>query len=186
MAEVSARNWWVWLVRGIAAILFGIATFVMPGIVLQTLIFLFAAYVIVDGVFSIIDALQNRQQPRWWAELLEGIISLIAGLGAILFPGMTALVMLYFVAFWAILTGIMEIIAAIQLRKEIQGEFWLGLGGAMSVIFGIVLILFPGAGILSLLGLVGAYALIFGVVMILLAFRIRNMGGTRTNERRMA
>ena len=184
MIEFVSRNWWIWLVRGIAAILFGIATFLVPEIVLQTLILLFAAYAIVDGVLSIVNAFQNRQQPRWWAGLIEGIISLLAGLGAILFPGMTALILLYFIAFWAILTGIMEIIAAIQLRKEIQGEFWLGLGGLMSVIFGIVLILFPGAGILSVLWLVGAYAILFGIMMILLAFRVRNLGGTRTDERR--
>jgi uncharacterized membrane protein HdeD (DUF308 family) len=172
----TTRNWWIWLVRGFAAVLFGIATFIVPGIVLQTAINLFAAYALIDGVLSIIHSLRNRQQPRWWAGLLEGFVSIIAAIGAFLFPGMTALILLYIIALWAILTGIMEIYAAIQLRKEIEGEFWLGLGGALSIVLGVLLALFPGAGILSVLTIIGAYAIIFGVMMVLLGFRLRSRG----------
>jgi uncharacterized membrane protein HdeD (DUF308 family) len=175
------RNWWIWIVRGIAAIIFGILCFVVPGIVLETLILFFAVYALIDGVLTIVNSFRNRQQPRWWAGLLEGVISILAGIGALLFPGMTAMIMLYFIAFWAIFTGVMEIISAIQLRKEIEGEFWLGLGGVISVVAGVLLILFPGAGILSVLTIVGAYAIVFGIMMILLGWRLRsrgNEGGT--------
>lgn len=182
MATLLARNWWALLLRGIAAIAFGILIFVFPGAALSTFIILFAAYALVDGVFTIIAAVRNRQQERWWVHLLEGIVSVIAGVLAIVFPGITAIVMLYIIAFWAILTGVFEVWAAVQLRKEIEGEFWLGLGGVLSILFGVLLILFPGTGILTVLWLVAAYAIVFGVVMIILAFRLRslqNQGGMR-------
>lgn len=178
MLDVMVRNWWMLALRGIAAIIFGIAVFLAPGIALNVLVLFWAVYVFIDGIFAIATALRNREtNPRWWVTLLEGVVSILAGIGAFLFPGLTSLVFLYIIAFWAVFTGIMEIIAAIQLRKEIEGEFWLGLSGLLSIIFGVALILFPGAGILTLLWLLGAYAIVFGAVMLILAFRLRGMGG---------
>ncbi|MBI5670155.1 MAG: HdeD family acid-resistance protein [Chloroflexi bacterium] len=182
MATLMTSNWWSLLLRGLAAIVFGILVIAFPGAALSTFVILFAAYALVDGVFTIIAAIRNRQQERWWVHLLEGIVSVIAGILAIAYPGITALVMLYIIAFWAILTGVFEIWAAIQLRREIEGEFWLGLGGALSILFGVLLILFPGTGILTVLWLVAGYAIAFGVVMIILAFRLRgiqNQSGMR-------
>lgn len=182
MATLLTSNWWSLLLRGLAAIAFGILVLLFPGIALQTIIILFAAYALVDGVFTIIAAVRNRDQERWWLQLLEGVVSVAAGILALVYPGITAFVMLYIIAFWAIVTGVLEVWTAIQLRKEIKGEFWLGLGGVLSILFGVLLILFPGTGILTVLWLVSAYAIAFGVIMIVLAFRLRNYqsrGGMR-------
>jgi uncharacterized membrane protein HdeD (DUF308 family) len=176
MTATLSRNWWVLLVRGIAAILFGIAALIWPGLALVTLVLLFAAYAFVDGIFTIIFALQHRNQPRWWVTLIEGIIGVIAGIAAFLWPDMASFVLLNFIAFWAILTGIMEIILAIRLREEIQGEFWMGLGGLLSILFGVLILLFPGAGALSIVWMIAAYAIVFGVILVILAFRVRSLG----------
>jgi uncharacterized membrane protein HdeD (DUF308 family) len=187
MLDALSRNWWMLALRGVAAIIFGIAVILAPGIALQVLITFWAVYTIIDGVFTIGTAFQNRQgNPRWWVNLLEGLISILAGVAAIIFPGITSLVFLYIIAFWAIFTGVMEIIAAVQLRKEIEGEFWLGLAGVLSIIFGIALILFPGTGILTLLWLLAGYAIVFGVVLIVLAFRVRGMQGQQPQSPRTA
>lgn len=182
MATLMTSNWWSLLLRGLAAIIFGILIVLFPGAALQTFIILFAAYALVDGVFTVIAAIQNRNQARWWVHLLEGVVSVAAGILALVYPGITAFVMLYIIAFWAVVTGVLEVWAAIQLRKEIEGEFWLGLSGVLSILFGVLLILFPGTGILTVLWLVSAYAVVFGAVMVILAFRLRgiqNRGGMR-------
>ncbi len=188
MLDVMARNWWMLLVRGIAAVLFGLAIlFVWPPLVLQTMVLVFAVYAIVDGVFAIITGIRNREYPRWWAVVLEGIIGIVAGIAAFLFPGLAIITFLYVVAFWAIATGVMEIIGALQLRKEIDNEWLLILSGALSVIFGIVLLFGdPATNILTLLWIYGGISIAFGVVMIILAFRVRNMGGTSRTPTRTA
>ena len=191
MLGVMARHWWVLLIRGIAAIIFGILAFLNPADALAALLLLWAAYALVDGVFTIIAGFRGREaNNRWWVIVLEGVVSVLAGIGAYLYPGITALVLLYIIAAWAVVTGVLEIMAAIQLRKEIEGEIWLGLSGLASIIFGILLFVFPGAGILTVLTLVAAYAIIFGIVMIILAFRLRGMaqqsGGTEATQRRAA
>jgi len=183
MTEVLAKNWWVFLIRGIAAILFGIAVFLFPGAALVTIVALVAAYFLVDGIFTTIYALQRRSQPRWWVTLLEGIIGIVAGIGAfVLGPLETGLILLFVVAFWAILTGISEIIFAIQMRKEIENEWWMILSGILSVVFGILLIFNPILGGLTLLWLVGVYAVVFGILLVIFAFRIKGMG-PNTRER---
>ncbi len=175
MAAFMTNNWWSLLLRGLAAVAFGILVIVFPGLAISTFVILFAAYALVDGVFTILAAVRNRQQSRWWVYLLEGIVSVIAGILALAYPGITALVMLYLIAFWAVMTGVLEVWAAIQLRKEIEGEFWLGLSGVLSILFGALLILFPGTGILTVLWLVAGYAIVFGAIMVILAFRLRGM-----------
>jgi uncharacterized membrane protein HdeD (DUF308 family) len=181
MLEVMAQNWWTLLVRGIIASLFGISVILFPGIALLTLVLVWAAYALVDGVFAIISAFRGRETNRnWWVMLLEGVVSIVAGIVAFLYPGITALVLLYIIAAWAIITGVLEIMAAIQLRKEIEGELWLGLSGLASIVFGVLLFLFPGAGILTVLWLVAAYAIVFGAVMIILSFRLRGLAGRPT------
>jgi uncharacterized membrane protein HdeD (DUF308 family) len=181
MLNVLARNWWVLALRGIAAILFGILVFVWPGIALTSLILLFGAYAIVDGVLSIANGIRDRAtNSRWWVMLLEGLVGILAGIATFIWPEITAFVLLYIIAFWAIFTGIMQIIAAIELRKEIEGELLLGLGGLASVIFGILLIVFPGTGALTVLWLIGGFSIAFGVLMLILAFRLRGMQDTTT------
>lgn len=174
MLQIMARNWWMLLLRGIAAVLFGVSVLVWPGIALTTLVLLWGAYAVVDGIFALVMGFQGQPaHANRWFTILEGAISIIAGVIAFVWPGITAMALLYVIAAWAIVTGIVEFIAAIQLRKEISGEFWLGLGGVMSAIFGVLLFLYPGAGMLSLLWLLGVYAIAFGVAIIFLSFRLR-------------
>lgn len=179
MVTHLSRNWWMVALRGLIAILFGVLVFLMPGISLQALILVLSAYLLVDGISNVIHAVRNHEQyQRWWWWLLEGIVSIIAGIIAFIWPGITALTLLYVVAAWAVVTGIFEIMAAIRLRAEIQNEWLLGLSGLLSVIFGILLIIWPGAGILTLLWMIGAYAILFGIVLVVLGFRMRNVGST--------
>jgi uncharacterized membrane protein HdeD (DUF308 family) len=174
MTTTLARNWWVLALRGVVAILFGIIAFIWPGLTLISLVLLFGAYAFLDGIFSIIAAWRGREtNERWWALLLEGILGLAAGVIAFVWPGAAAVGLLYVIAAWAILTGILEIVAAIRLRQEIDNEWLLGLTGVASIIFGLLLAIWPGAGLLTLTWIIGGYAIAFGVLMLLLAFRLR-------------
>jgi uncharacterized membrane protein HdeD (DUF308 family) len=179
------RNWWALALRGVAAILFGILAFAWPGITLFVLVLFFGAYMLVDGIFAIVAAVRAAgEEDRWWLLLIEGILGVLAGLVAFFWPGLTALALLYFIAAWAIVTGIMEIVAAIRLRQEIEGEWALGLSGLLSVIFGILLVVLPApAGLLSLVWLVGAYAVATGVLLLILAFRVRSEAGREAPAR---
>lgn len=112
----------------------------------------------------------------WWVLLSEGILGIVLGVLTLVWPGITALVLLVFIAVWAVLTGIMEIAAAIQLRQEIQGEWLLALGGALSILWGIILFVRPGAGALAIAWLIGVFAILFGIALIALAFRVRGLG----------
>jgi len=171
-----SRNWWALALRGLAAILFGILAFAWPGITLFVLIIFFGAYMLVDGIFAIVAAVRAAgEEARWWLLLLEGILGVVVGLVTFFWPGLTALALLYLIAAWAIVTGIMEIVEAIRLRQEIVGEWALILGGALSLLFGVLLVVIPArAGLLSLTWLIGAYAVAFGVLLVILAFRVRN------------
>jgi uncharacterized membrane protein HdeD (DUF308 family) len=167
-----AGNWWALLVRGIVAVLFGLVALFWPGLTLWVLILFFGAYALVDGIFAIVAGIRGTGGRRWLL-FAEGALGVLAGLVAFFWPGMTALVLLYVIAFWAILTGIFEIVMAISLRREIENEWLMALGGVLSVIFGLILAVLPGVGLLSLVWLVGIYAIVFGVSLIVLGFRVR-------------
>jgi uncharacterized membrane protein HdeD (DUF308 family) len=172
--DVLARNWWAVVLRGVAGIVFGILAFVMPVVTLAALVLLFGAYALVDGVFNIVAAVTGRSGARsWWALLLEGLVSVAAGLVAFFLPGLTALTLAYLIGIWAIVTGVLEIVAAVRLRRVIENEWWLGLGGVVSVLFGILLLVAPGAGALAMVFWIGAYALVFGAILVVLGFRLR-------------
>ena len=177
-ARSLAENWWAIALRGVVAIIFGLVTFVFPGLSLIALIFMFGAYAIVEGIFNVIAAVRGRsgEGPRWIL-LLEGLVSIAAGIVTFALPGLTALVLLYVIAVWAIVTGVLEIIAAVRVRKQIRGEVWLILSGALSIVFGALLMFAPGAGALALILWIGAYAVVFGAVLIALAFRLRRWRG---------
>jgi uncharacterized membrane protein HdeD (DUF308 family) len=182
---VLARNWWALVLRGLAAILFGILAFAWPGITLFVLVLFFGAYMLVDGIFAIVAAVRAAgEEDRWWLLLIQGTLGVLAGLVAIFWPGLTALALLYFIAAWAIVTGIMEIVAAIRLRREIEGEWALALSGALSVLFGVLLVVLPApAGLLSLVWLIGAYAVATGVLLLILAFRVRSEASKEATAR---
>ena len=176
-------HWWALAIRGAIAILFGLAALLRPGIALEALILLFGAYALVDGVFAIVGVFGGTRggTPRWLL-LIEGIAGILAGLIAFVLPGLTVILLLYLIAAWAVITGISEIATAIRLRQEIRGEWALIIGGALSVLFGVLLaIIGPLAGLLSLIWLIGIYALMFGVLMLITAFQVRGRdasGGT--------
>jgi uncharacterized membrane protein HdeD (DUF308 family) len=174
LSNVLSRYWWTTLLRGVVWILFGIVVFTQPGISLVTLTLLFGAFALVDGIGNVVSAVGGRQEyQNWWVLLLAGLAGIVVGVLTFVSPGVTALGLLYFIAIWAIATGILAIVAAIHLRKEIEGEFWLGLAGFASVVFGVLLVARPGAGALTVLWLIASYAIAFGVMLVILAFKER-------------
>jgi uncharacterized membrane protein HdeD (DUF308 family) len=171
---VLARNWGAIAVRGIVAILFGVLAFAIPGLTLAVLVLLFGAYALIDGVLDVVAAIWRRaNDPPWWALLLEGIVGIAAGVVTFMWPGLTAVTLVYVIAIWAVITGVLEVVAAIRLRKVITGEWWLALSGALSIVFGILIMRAPAAGALAIVWLIGAYAIIFGALLLALAFRLR-------------
>jgi uncharacterized membrane protein HdeD (DUF308 family) len=173
MVHALAKNWWLLLLRGIAAIIFGVLAFVWPGLTLLTLILFYGAFALVDGVLAIMAAVTGgAPAPRWWLALV-GLLGIAAGLLTFLMPGVSALVLLFFIAGWAIATGVLQIIGAIQLRKEIDNEWLLILGGVISVLFGVAMMLAPGAGALALVWVIGIYSVVLGVTFVALAFRLK-------------
>jgi len=172
MQEIS-RSWWLLLVRGIAAVLFGVLALIWPGITLLVLVIFFGAYAIVSGVFALFAGFRHGAQSRAWL-IFSGIIGILAGIVAFVWPGITSLALLYLVAFWAIFTGVSEVVAGIQLRKVIDNEWMLIVGGILSVIFGILLLVWPGAGMLSLVWLIAVFAILYGIAMIVLSLRVKN------------
>jgi uncharacterized membrane protein HdeD (DUF308 family) len=183
MVDVLARNWgWVAL-RGVAALIFGLLTLFNPVITLATLVLLFGAYALVDGVFAVVSAVANRRgEPHWVSLLISGVVGIALGILTFVMPRITALILLYFVAWWAIFIGGSQIIAGIRLRKLITGEWLLIVAGVLSLVFGLLLFLWPGAGALAVALWIGAYAAVFGVVLIALALRLRSW--RRTHEAR--
>lgn len=173
LLHLLAKNWWVLLLRGILAIVFGIMAFTWPGLTLYTLVILYAAYAAADGVLSLAAAIRGGGfVPRWWL-VLVGLIALAAAVAIFLYPGMSALILLIFVGWWAILRGIFEIVGAIQIRKEIDNEWWLVLGGLVSIAFGVFVLVRPGAGALAIIWLIAAYAIAAGLLYLAFAFRLK-------------
>jgi uncharacterized membrane protein HdeD (DUF308 family) len=174
MVVELARNWWTLALRGLAAVLFGIVAWIWPDLTVTALVLLFGAFALVDGVFTVVAALRGRgRDPNWGALLLGGISGIALGLMTLAWPGITALVLMYLVAAWAIVTGAFELIAAIRLRREIEGEWLFGLSGVLSILFGVLVAIFPGEGAVALVWLIGAYAVVFGMLLIALALRLR-------------
>ena len=173
MVHALAKNWWMLLLRGIAAIIFGLLAFAWPGLTLVTLILFYGAFVLVDGVLAVIAAITGGVPgSRWWLAII-GLLGIAAGLVTFMMPGLTAVLLLLFIAGWAIATGVFQIIGAIKLRKEIDNEWLLILGGIISVLFGVSMMLAPGAGALALVWVIGAYSVVIGAIFVALALRLR-------------
>jgi uncharacterized membrane protein HdeD (DUF308 family) len=178
MVHALAKNWWLLFLRGIAAIIFGVLALAWPGMTLLTLILFYGAFTLIDGVLAIIAAITGgAPTPRWWLAIV-GLLSIAAGLLAFLMPGLTAIVLLYFIAGWAIATGVFQTIGAIKLRKEIDNEWLLILGGIISVLFGVAMMVAPGAGALALVWVIGIYAVIIGVLLVALSIRLKKHAHT--------
>lgn len=177
LAAALGRNWWLLLVRGLVAIVFALLTWAQPGVSLAALVLVFGIYVLADGLLGVWSAIAKRRDNRhWWLLLLWGLVGIVVGVMTFIMPGITGLVLLMYIAAWAVITGVLQIVAAIRLRKEIKGEWLLILSGLVSVAFGVLLLLQPGAGALAVAWIIAAYAFIFGVLMVLLAFKVRKLG----------
>ena len=181
MLEHLGRNWsWV-VLRGVAAVLFGILAFAWPGITLAALVIVWGAYALADGVLALVAAYRVRDQGKpFWSLVIVGLLGIAAGIVTFIWPGMTALLLLMFIAAWAVVMGTFQIVAAIRLRKEIQNEWLLGLSGVLSVLFGIIMFVQPGAGALAVIWVIAAYAIVFGTLLIWLGLRLKRRSAGRT------
>lgn len=181
------KNWWLVVLRGALAILFGLLAFLMPGLAWLSLIVLFGTYAVLDGVVAMMTGLiSSKYSPRWWGFLLEGLVSVAAGVIALVRPDIAGLALIVVISVWAMLTGILEIAAAIRLRRELSNEWMLGFGGFLSIVLGVLLILQPAAGGLVVTLMIGAYALVFGIALVALGIRLRqwNLVGSERNTLR--
>jgi len=176
LAVILRRTWWMLLLRGLFAIAFGVLTWVLPGVSLAALVLLFGAYVMADGILGVWSAVAGRKEhEHWWVMLLGGLLGIAVGLLTFLAPGVTALVLLFYIAIWAIATGVLQIVVAVRLRKEMSGELLLILAGLASVLFGVLLVVRPEAGALAVLWLIATYAVFFGVLLVMLALKVRSV-----------
>jgi uncharacterized membrane protein HdeD (DUF308 family) len=171
LLSAVAQHWWAVALRGVLGVLFGFMAFAWPGLTLAALVLLYGAYALTDGIFAVVAGARGGL----WGMAVVGLLGIAAGVIAFLWPGITALALLYVIAFSAIARGVFEIVAAIALRKEIEHEWLLGTAGALSIAFGVLVALFPGAGALSLVWVIGAFAMVFGVTLIVLGFRLRTL-----------
>lgn len=177
LASILSLTWWVLMLRGVLAIVFGVITWRQPEISVALLVLFFGAYILADGVLGVYSAVAGRKQhDDWWVLLIWALISIGVGVLTFLAPGVTALALLFYIAIWAIATGVLQILAGIRLRKQIQGEWLLILGGLASVIFGAFLMAQPVAGALAMAWVIAAYAVLFGIVLVFLAFKVRTFG----------
>ena len=181
MLPTVSGNWGALAVRGVAAVLFGLTALIWPGLTLAVLIILYGAYAVVDGVFAIVAGLRAGSGTRRWLLLAEGALGILIGLVALFWPGVTAVVLIYLITFWAIFGGILRIFGAVLLRREIDNEWTMALSGVLWVLLGIVLAVSPSAGVVYLAWLIGFFALGAGVMLLVLAFRVRGQGTTGTS-----
>ena len=173
MITTLAQNWWTLALRGLAAVIFGILAYLWPDITFTVLVLFFGAYALWDGVFALIGAFRTGGERRWML-ILEGLVGIAAGIVTFIWPGAASLAILTIIAAWAIVTGIFEVIAAIRLREEIEGEWLMLFSGLLSVLFGIALAIWPAAGLVAVTWMIGAYAIVFGILLIVLGFRLRS------------
>jgi uncharacterized membrane protein HdeD (DUF308 family) len=163
------------LLRGIASIVIGILAIVWPGMTIAVLVGIFGVYAVIDGITNLfIGFSRTRGGDRSWAHVVQGLVGIGAGVLAFLWPGVTALALVFFIAAWAVVTGVFEIAAAIRLRKIIEGEWLLALSGALSMAFGVLVFAFPGAGAVGIAFVLGTYAIAAGLILVMLGIRLRS------------
>jgi uncharacterized membrane protein HdeD (DUF308 family) len=178
LSKLMSRYWWVLLLRGAFAILFGIVALAYPGITLGSLVLYFAAFAFVDGISNVFHAFFGREESEsWWVLLFEGLLGIAFGVITFQAPGITTLMLLLYIGFWAIATGVLRIILAVSLRHEITGEWWMALGGLVSILFGLSMVSRPGAGALAVLTVIGIWSIVTGFSLVFLSFKVRSVGG---------
>jgi uncharacterized membrane protein HdeD (DUF308 family) len=176
MSNALSQYWWIVALRGAIAVIFGLLAFIWPEITLATLILFFGAYVLMDGVFSIIHAIGGwKEKDDRWFLLLEGLLGVGVGISTYRAPGITATGLLLYIAAWSLAMGILKIVTAIRLRKVIQGEWWLAASGIASLLFAALLMWFPAVGALGVLWLIASYAFIFGLILLAVGFKLRSL-----------
>ena len=175
MVSELAMNWWAMAIRGVITALFGVAAIAWPDITLAVLIGLFGIFMLADGVIAFITAVRaGQEERRWWTYVVEGFVEVGIGIAVFSVPQVTAVILLYFIAFWAIFVGIWRIATAIELRREIEGEWLWGLSGLVTLLFGFALLAFPAASALTLVTVIGIFALAFGIFSFVMSFRVRS------------
>jgi uncharacterized membrane protein HdeD (DUF308 family) len=178
MLDKISRNWWMFALRGLVAVIFGVLALVKQEQVLQALVLVFGAFALVHGVITVFTGLSSAPFfSRWWALLLEGIAGIVCGLAAIFMPEITTTALMYVFGVWAIFAGILEIVVAIEFRNELKDEWMLVLGGILSIVFGVLLFVYPSAGAVSMTWMIGIFAIIYGISEIVFAFRLREARG---------
>lgn len=183
MLNALAQHWRLLLLRGLVAISFGLLAIVWPGVTVLWMVLIYGVFALVDGVLAIVAAIKGgREVPRAWL-VVTGLAGVAAGVITLAWPGVTALVLLYLIAAWALVTGVMQIVAAIRVRKEIEGEWLLIAGGALSAIFGVVLFARPGQGAIALAFVIGLFAIVYGVLMVAFAWQLRGRATHGANAR---
>jgi uncharacterized membrane protein HdeD (DUF308 family) len=175
LAETLSRNWWILLLRGLLGIAFGVLTFMQPAVSLAWLVLIFGAFAMADGILNLWTAFTDKESENRWLLGLGGLVGIGVGLLTFLAPGVTAIALLFYIALWAMVMGVLEIVIAIRLRKEIEGEWLLGLAGLCSLVFGVALLARPAIGALAVLWLIAAYAIVFGVIFTVLAFKVKGL-----------
>jgi uncharacterized membrane protein HdeD (DUF308 family) len=171
---VLAQNWWLVALRGVLGIIFGVIAIVMPQITLLALVLLFGAYMLVDGVLAIISAVREvRRGQRWALLVIEGLLRIGVAALAVFWPGLTILAFVLIIAVWTVVSGALMIAAALRLNRR-YGRGWMGLGGFVSVLFGILLMAVPPVGAIVLTWWLGIYVAVFSIAMLILAFRLRS------------
>jgi uncharacterized membrane protein HdeD (DUF308 family) len=169
MVRLMAQHWWVVLLRGIVAILFGLMAFAWPGLTIAVLVLFWGAYALVDGIFAVVAGIRSK----WGSVIFLGLLGIAAGLVTLFWPAITAIALLYVIAFWALFVGMLQIVAAVRLRREIQGEWLWILSGILMVILGALLVVHPGAGALSVIWMIASFAVVWGILLIALSFRLK-------------
>lgn len=180
MIEALSRRWWIFLVRGIAAIVFGVLALTSPGATLLVLTVLFGAYAFVDGLFALFAAVSGADRSRWWIFLFEGIVGIVVAFLVATQTALTAITLLLVIAIWAIVTGVLEIVAGIQLRDHVAQEWLYIVAGIASIALGILMLRDPAAGVVAVAWLVAYYAIFFGLLQLGLAFRLRRHAASAT------
>jgi len=176
-----AKNWGWLLLRGVAAIVFGALAFLWPGVTLLVLTIFWGAWAFTDGLFALIAAFRVREKGKaHWPQILIGVLGIAAGVVTFVSPGLAAAALLMFIAAWAGITGGLQVMVAIRLRKEIEGEWMLALSGLVSIMFGVLIVLRPGAGAMAVIWIIGAYSILFGVLVVMVALKLKgHAGGAR-------